>query len=218
MHTHAGIENERLRIKIVDEQQTYDAQNQRPYGKCVQKLGADAIGDPQQDRCFYEPAYGNPMRVKPDWNSNGDKADRQSQVKEVQSLAGCRIFLSRPHLPAQEDVNGCERQGEPGAGRLVDLLEHDIDLQEVNTSIHKRYEVRNRGEEPGYGLHLRARNQGSDSKDCEKEGGEPECQTQFAAVIKTYVPADVKRERAKEAEHQQAPPRLEGNQDQGGQV
>src|SRR5580704_266926 len=135
-------------------------------------------------------------------------------MKEIQDVTGARSEISGVHLTAQENVDGRERQGEPGHGGLIYFLNHCVGLQEIDSRIDEREHCWNRGKERGFPLWLK-RDQRGYRKDRKKQGGECERQAELGPGIELRVPANVEQKSASVAHHQQPPPRLERDQDKG---
>src|SRR5580692_1581344 len=135
-------------------------------------------------------------------------------MKEIQDVTGARSEISGVHLTAQENVDGRERQGEPGHGGLIYFLNHYVSLQKIDSRIDERQNRWNRGKERGLPLRLKS-NQRGNREDCKKQGGECERQAELGPGIELRVPANVEQKSAGVAHHQQPPPRLERDQDKG---
>ena len=59
-------------------------------------------------------------------------------MQEVQTLHVFRVRVVFLGLAAEKDIDRREPQREPGHCRLVDSLEHHVDLEEVDAGIYER--------------------------------------------------------------------------------
>src|SRR4029077_8606238 len=121
------------------------------------------------------------MSIKTNGNGDRDETDRQREMQVMQALDVFLIGIVIPSLSAKENVDRRQTQREPGHGMLVDLLEHGIDLEEIDAGVHEGEEERNRSEGSRFTLRL-LREQGHNLKDHEKPRGEDNGQVELASV------------------------------------
>src|SRR5579872_1332407 len=214
---HAHIKDQLRCLEIVDQQQAAHSQDKGSQRKNIQEIRADAITYPEQNPGLNKPANSDPVRIESNGNRNRDEPDGYREVEKIQDLCGAGVEISDVYLPAEEDINRGQAQREPRHVGLVDLLNHGVGLEEIDPGIYKCQNGRDRGQQRDFAFGLK-RKQGRHRENGEEQCGEGERKAELAAVIKTYVPSDIEKQRACITHDEQAAPRLEGHEDQGRKI
>ena len=103
---------------MVVEQQAKNSQDEGGYREIAQEVDFGSRADPQEHGRFDQPADGDPLSVEFQGNGDGDEGDGDGHVKQIEEdgvFAGKTFFEGR----ADAQIDGAERQREPGEGRRV---------------------------------------------------------------------------------------------------
>ena len=107
------VEDERLHVKIVNQQQTKNAQRQGHDCKIPQNIGLHFDGNPQQGGRFNQPSNGDPVAVQLQGNGNGDECDGNRHMDQVDDST-FRLGEALFEYVAHGQVGRRQRQGIPG--------------------------------------------------------------------------------------------------------
>src|SRR5215467_6642102 len=130
-------------------------------------------------------------------------------MEKTQSLGRAGVAIPSLSLAAEKNIDGRKSHCAPGADRLVELLQHQVQLQKVDSGVEERKDVRYERKDAGFRLSAALSGQSRDGEDREEERGERNREPELTLVVKRTVPTHVEQQRAEKTQEQQASPRPE---------
>ncbi len=153
------------------------------------------------------------MSLQSDRNGDGDQANGQRQVHQLQVVLGSVIGRPWPRC-IQAYVNCRQRQREPCHCSRADFGDHRVGLQEVSHSVDERQRQRHHSR----ALFLAKHEQRGSGVDSKENGRKAQSRLKLAAVIEGKVPEEIVGKGSAKSHPEQATPGLECDESQYSEV